>query len=46
MHSDKGVDRFCKNDTNYGEREIDEIVEECVIQDFIVFGLNFMKQSA
>lgn len=46
MHPYEGVNGFCKNDTDYGKGEIDEIVEECIIENLVVFGLNFMKQSA
>lgn len=46
MHPDEGVNWLCKNNTDYSEGEIDEIVEECIIENFVVFGLYFMKQSA
>lgn len=46
VHFNEGIDRFSKDDSNYGEGEIDEVVEECIIQNFVVFRLNFMKQLA
>jgi hypothetical protein len=46
MHFEEGINGFCKNDSNYGEGEINEIVEECVIENFVVLHLNFMKQPA